>query len=302
MNKCLIIINPKSNGGKCAKFVPVLLDYLNANKVSYKYVIESDPQKIKTLANEGSKKFSRIVPVGGDGTLNSAMNGLFNSSGNLVSSALFCPIHAGTSPDFCKSYNIPINPVKSMENILSNNIINIPIGKIIMDKKIAFFMCAASVGIGSYIADNANSGVRKLLGDVPGTFTSIIKSLIQYKPSSCEIKYNDKRVAINNLTSLSIGITPYIASGLQVDKSYCTKDSFYLLLIHNLKITALPKVLSILYSGKKETVPDVLSIEKTDSIIIDGSNNNRIECDGDSIGELPCKIEMCSDLLPLVVQ
>ncbi|MBN2435380.1 MAG: hypothetical protein JXK07_08975 [Spirochaetes bacterium] len=302
MKKCLIIINPKSNGGKCAKFAPVLLDYLNANKVSYKHVFESDPKKIKALAYEGSKSFSRIVPVGGDGTLNSAMNGFFNSSGDLVSSALFCPVHAGTSPDFCKSYNIPVNPAKSMENILSNNIINIPIGKIILDNKTAFFMCAASVGIGSYIADNANNGIRKLMGDVPGTFVSIIKSLIQYKPASCKIKYNNKQFVINNITSLSIGITPYIASGLQVDKSYCTKDSFYLLLIRNLRITALPKVFSILYSGRKETVSDVLSIDKTDSIIIDGNNNIRIECDGDSIGELPCKIEMCSDLLPLVVQ
>ena len=84
----------------------------------------------ETFYISNKEGIDNIIAVGGDGTINKVLNGFYNENGKRISSSRFGVIHTGTSPDFCKSYNIPTNPMKAADLIIGQQTRSIPVGMI----------------------------------------------------------------------------------------------------------------------------------------------------------------------------
>ena len=69
----------------------------------------------KNANNEG---YDVIVAVGGDGTINKVLNGFYDDQGKRISRSRFAVIYTGTSPDFCKSYGIPLDIERAVNFII----------------------------------------------------------------------------------------------------------------------------------------------------------------------------------------
>ena len=68
--------------------------------------------------------------MGGDGTINSVLNGFFDDKGNRISDSRMGVIYTGTSPDFCKSYNIPLNLDETVDTLVAQKCRKIKVGKV----------------------------------------------------------------------------------------------------------------------------------------------------------------------------
>ncbi len=316
-------MNPGSNSGKSKKQFQQIFNYLDDNNVDYEYELTTDLHSAYLLSQKANnEKYDIIVAVGGDGTINKTMNGFFDNKGIRISNAKMGVIYTGTSPDFCKSYNIPWkNIVQALEILLKCKSQKIKIGKITfaktfdeeLDQKLIndstdftteYFACCANIGLGATLARYANKGIRKYLGDNIGTFLSLIKTIYHYKANKFTIKQNEKFQTISSLFSLSIGITKYIASGIKVNHNLSENDTrFYTLIVESMKLKNIPEVLKKIYSGKKIINNDIVHLDYTNTIEIMGNNQNpEVEFDGDPQGFLPCKIEMAQDELELIMK
>ena len=107
--KCFLILNPRSKSGKSAKLHGYIISALEKTgvKFDFSYVVSFDSiRKQSVYANRNG--YDRIIAVGGDGTINAVISGFYDQHGKRISQAKMGVIYTGTSPDFCKSYGIPL--------------------------------------------------------------------------------------------------------------------------------------------------------------------------------------------------
>ena len=314
-------MNPGSRSGKSKKLFNKIFSLLNEANIDYEYHITNSINEAHDYSVTANKlNFKVIVAVGGDGTINAVLNGFYDSVGNRISDSKMGVIYTGTSPDFCKSYHIPIDIESAIKTLLNQNVQSINIGKIIYSNEnipdtnefgidaieqpaIKYFGCCANIGLGASLARRANSGIRKYLGDFLGTFVSLLITLLLYRANSFFIIKDSNKTSVSKLYNLSVGRTKYIASGIKIHSNVAfEQNGFYCLTARAFTLFNLPGIIKKIYSGKEFRNNDNLSIEYIEQIEIMGNSKNpEIELDGDPIGYLPCKIEITKDCLQLIV-
>ncbi|MBN2280802.1 MAG: diacylglycerol kinase [Candidatus Marinimicrobia bacterium] len=309
--KFFLVMNPGSRSGKSKKLFQKIFDFLENQAVDYDYKITSSldsAREYSVAANQ--KKYDAIIAVGGDGTINKVVNGFFDDKGRRISTAKLGVLYTGTSPDFCKSYDLPWKDIDvALEVLVRGNFRKINIGRIVLHEKlnsplpvVRYFACCANLGLGATLARGANNGIRKYIGDNAGTFLSLLKTLATYRPNQFRIKVDGRNMETDSLHNLSVGLTKYIASGIKVAHDLpLTGKNFYILMIKNMQLKNLPEVFQKIYSGKKIINNQVVSLDYINEIEIDENKQNpEVEFDGDPHGYLPCKIELSQDQLELI--
>ena len=319
MKYCLIV-NPYSRGGRARELAQRCVGHLAHQGCSYDTEIVEDFQQAYTLSQKANQKgYDVIVAIGGDGTVNRVMNGFYDESGKRVSGAKFGVLHTGTSPDFCKSYHIPLDLKEAVQSLVTLNTRSIPVGRIrfaeelhtdyhgktideVRNAKVAYFACCANIGLGAALARKANSGIRRYLGDSVGTFLSLLQILYSYRPGSYEIVHDVERKCQENVFNISVGLTHYIASGIKSYKGNVgDKNKFYVMTVRNITLQSLLPMLYKVYRGREWENTEYLSMSEAGSIDILGTSMNpEIEYDGDPGGYLPCSIDMALDKLELI--
>lgn len=117
-----IIVNPASKSGKGAKIWSMLEPVLIEKKVEYHVSFSQKIGHVSRLvqklsasfADEGPDSVLKLIILGGDGTLNEALQGISDFNRVWVGY-----IPTGSSNDLARDLRLPKNPVKILENILS---------------------------------------------------------------------------------------------------------------------------------------------------------------------------------------
>lgn len=314
--KYFFVLNPGSRSGKSRKVIDRLMKLLEVSGLNHEHEYThslTDAQRLSENANK--EGFDVIVAVGGDGTINGVINGFFDAGGKRISEARFGVIYTGTSPDFCKSYNLPLHLDEAFSRLLNMKVIKIPIGRIVFPaferdpdkdgepkKEVKYFACCANIGLGAALARRANGGVRKILGDGMGTFMSLIVTLARYKANTFTRTIDGIEEPVGRMYNTSVGLTPFIASGIKVflDKEL-NGNSFYCMTVKGLKWYNVVPLLRKVYSGKVFANTDYLTVRTCRIVEFhENGRNPEVEFDGDPGGFLPCRIDIASDPLDLI--
>ena len=320
-----LIMNPGSGGGSREKVKKILASF-HQNRLEFDYKLTDTLEDAYTLSVEGNiKGYDVIVAVGGDGTINRVINGFYDPLGRRISSSKLGVIHTGTSPDLCKSYNIPLDIEQALNTVFAGKSQQISIGKItytsVYDKGLegqslqplsmknenvqtSYFACCANIGLGAAVARSANSGIRNYIGDFAGTFVSLIKTLLKYRPNNFSVSFDGQIQVLENVYNIAVGKTTYIASGIKVKNQLNPKDRrFYTLIIKDIGFTDWIGVIRKIYSGKRFVNNKTMSLQYASSIEVYGNSRNpELEFDGDPRGFLPCVIETAQDPIDLICE
>jgi diacylglycerol kinase family enzyme len=298
--KCHLILNPRSNSGKAGTKFETIFRLLTRAGIEYECSYAQTYDSIRAAAADAhAGDHDAIVAVGGDGTINAVINSFFDEDGTLKSDKMMGVIYTGTSPDFCRSYGIPLDLKEAVEVIRKQEVRKIRVGKIELrrnpdsfETETRYFSCCASIGIGAMVADKANR-LRKYLGDGPGTFAAILSSLMKFTPGSISIITEDGARIIPRVTNIFIGRTRYIASGLKFRDGIPDGDArFYVICVKNLNLRRFPGLLRQLYSGNI-TESEVLNLSFAEKIELNAEKSGiAVEFDGDPAGFLPCSIQV----------
>lgn len=106
-DRVLAIVNPVSDNGKTGKVWPGFAERLQQAGIAFDTVYTRWPKHAIELARKGLKQgYSRIMAVGGDGTVNEVVNGFFEDEHLLVSDSRLIVFSRGTGSDYIKSLGI----------------------------------------------------------------------------------------------------------------------------------------------------------------------------------------------------
>lgn len=254
-----------------------------------------------------------VVAVGGDGTINQVINGFYDQTGKRRGRSILGVIYTGTSPDFCRSYGIPLNHDKALDLLIRAPRRPVNVGSIVSgrtgafdrDEPRRFFACCANIGLGASLARMANSGIRGRIGDVAGTFVSLLRLLRTFRPLSLRLRCDDKLLRFDNAVNVSVGKTYHIASGIKCRHRLTPNDNrFYVMAVGNISAATLIPCFVALYTGRipGRRVPWV-SLTYARRIEVERAGEEiEVECDGDPVGTEARCIEQAQEPIDLICE
>ncbi len=303
-----LIMNPSSGSGRGRRVCERILSVFNNKELEFDYKITQGPEEATFISAKAIKhNWDVVVAVGGDGTICEVISGFF-SNGLSSHNAKLGVLHVGTSPDFNRYHNIPLNLDRAIDVLSQGKSKLIDIGKITFTKKpaesaISYFGSNVNVGLGPLIATKANSRYRKYLGDFLGTLSASVISLINFKGIDLKIKIDGQKVDFEKLINLTVGKDPYLASGMRIFSDIAPDDGrLYILSIKKASFISLIANIYKLYIGDFLKVKGTC-IEYGKEVEIDCDTQNIfVEFDGDVRGYLPARIEVIPKALEVITE
>ena len=228
-----------------------------------------------------NRGYKQLLVVGGDGTLNEVVNGIFSSGCTSTEDILVAAIPSGTGNDWIRQWNITPK-TNLVDYFQSGKRLAVDVG-VITEKeapeKQHYFLNAMGLGFDGDVVYRAEL-LRKWIGAqswnyIVSVFLSVFK--LHYKPLSIETK--EEKIEGDVLT-ICIGNGCYTGGGLmQTPKANPCDGMFDMMLVQRIRLKDIPSLLSALLKRKIDLHPAVKTI-RSDFISINASNPVRCETEG----------------------
>jgi diacylglycerol kinase family enzyme len=148
-NKWLVVVNPKASVGQAGEDWPNIKQILINEGFEFDDVLTEYPQHAIEIVHNAitEKGYRKFISVGGDGTNNEIINGIFGQEVVPTTDITLACIPIGTGNDWCRTFNIPLEYDKVVKIIKEGNVFVHDIGRLTYynngDPKTRFFLNAA---------------------------------------------------------------------------------------------------------------------------------------------------------------
>ncbi len=305
MKKYLYIVNPEAGQGNGKKSIKVIDSYCKSKNINYKIAITERPLHATELTKENIKKYSHIVAVGGDGTVNEVINGI-----DLNSNIIFAALQVGTGNDLIKNYNYPtkINDILDLiHNDEQQSIIKIDIGKVNyttgnsneIDEH--FFINNLGIGFDAYVGF-LNLRNKRIKG-VTSYVLAVLKALINYRMVDIVLSFNSQKISGKKLM-LTIGNGISSGGGFYLTPRAIIDDNLLdISIFDEISRVRLLNVLPKALVNKLETVKEAKMYKSTE-INIELKEPYFVHCDGEIITDSikSAKIECLPNALKIITK
>lgn len=258
---------------------------------------------VKKAIQDGFRKF---IVVGGDGTLNEAINGILSQNTIPSNEIIIGMIPVGTGNDWGRMYQIPNDYQKAVELIKNEKTFVQDAGKVsYWDKdgqKLRYFVNMAGMGYDALVAKKTNIMKAKGGGGPFAYLINLFLGLIQYKFTFLELSIDGKEVFKGKVFSMNIGICKYNGGGM-MQLPYAEPDNglFDITLIKKTNKLKVITNIKNLYDGSFVRMPEVETFKgKQISLLSKPKNTIFLEADGESLGYSPMEFAIIPKSIKLL--
>jgi diacylglycerol kinase (ATP) len=144
------------------------------------------------LARDAVKSGCRVVvAVGGDGTVNEVLNGMFENGLPLDSDLVLGIVPLGSGCDLARTLGVTVDTTPALKALDSNSIRRLDVGKVEFvnlrgEKETRLFINIADLGAGGLVVEKASRAPR-ILGPRPNYFWGILTAAVFYRARKVSI-------------------------------------------------------------------------------------------------------------------
>ncbi len=287
----LVIVNPNAGNGKGKKDWELITSFLKNEKIHFfPEFTERKGHAIKLSTEAIEKGCRNIICVGGDGTLNEIVNGIFKNNicqGSEVSLAL---IPVGTGNDWGRMFGIPLDYEKAVKIIRQNKQMSHDVGMVSFfegdEKKERYFINIAGLGFESVVVRRTNYQKDRGHGGRLIYFYNLLISLLSYKNTETDVSIDGKDFKAD-LFSLNVGNGRYCGGGMRQTPDALPNDGFLdVTIINGMGKIEIIRNLKILYDGTIHSHPKINGY-RCKNIKVSSGSLLYAEADGESLGHTP---------------
>jgi YegS/Rv2252/BmrU family lipid kinase len=292
----ITIVNQAAGGGKTEKDWPEISRLLDLYGIPYEPHFTTRRLHASIIARSKIKEgYTKIIVVGGDGTMNEVINGVFSQQNIHTTDVMLGMISVGTGNDWARMFNIPSDYEGAVRTIRQQRTFIQDAGLVTYRKKGTewkrYFINIAGMGFGARVAERTNRMKDKGRSGPLLYFYNIFLSLLKYKSQSAEIEMDGKTYD-RKIFSMNVGIGKYNGGGMiQVPHAVVDDGLYSITLIKKMgKLNVLVNI-KRLYNG---TIAKHSRVETymAESLLINGSPRLQIETDGESLGHGPVRFQI----------
>jgi diacylglycerol kinase (ATP) len=288
------IVNRSAGNGRGAREWPAVESVIMAANLNYEVGFTSAKGDAVRIAGEFVQKgYNRLISVGGDGTLNEVVNGIFRVKNLNTEDLILGAIPVGKGNDWCRTFQIPFDTLGALHLILGRKgIMKQDIGKIEQSvngiSHIHYFANVAGGGFDGFVAKKVNKLKEKGAGSPLIYLWVLMTSVFKYKSGivrfrSTSFSYEE------DVLSFSVGIGKYNGGGMNQLPNAVPNDGLF-----DITIIRRMSVLEVIANVKKLFDGSILLHPKVDVFLekelwVEADRHTDLESDGENLNGLPAK-------------
>jgi YegS/Rv2252/BmrU family lipid kinase len=306
-----VVVNPKSGSGRTGRDWKQIERALGAvyphMSVGFTRKQGEATALVRNALSEGHQE---IVAVGGDGTINEAINGMFAEDGAVDPDAVFAFVTSGTGGDFRKTFGIELGAEAAIARLKTASIRTCDVGRVSCltargEPTVRYFINIASFGLSGRIVDSVNRArIAKLFG---GSFAFAFHSavaMLRYRNTPLRIMVDGANDEIAAIATVAVANGQFFGGGMRVAPGAWTNDGLFDVVI----MGGAPKGqaladMKLIYTGAHIDKPHVRVLHGQRVVVAPVAETRGravlIETDGESAGRLPATFEILPGALNL---
>ncbi len=275
--RAVAIVNPKAGSGAAVQ-LPANAEILQTKA----------PGHAIELTRDALKRGARtIFAVGGDGTVNEVVNGLFENEEPLAADAELVVIPRGTGSDFSRVLNraVPRGEKRMID------LMKVRYAATDGTTRTRYSINVTSFGMGGEIAARVNQSSKSLGGRL-AYLAATVQTAWSFPGKRVTLQLDNSKTIDANVTNVAVGNGQYHGAGMWVCPGAIIDDGLLdLTVIRYLGLPELVKSVPTLYGGGIYSHPKVES-HRVKHLKAESREPVLIEIDGEAAGRLPIEISM----------
>jgi YegS/Rv2252/BmrU family lipid kinase len=296
LNKWLVIVNPNAGNGKGKKDWDKISALLKKEDLLFTArFTEKKGHAIDITREAISAGFRKIATVGGDGTLNEVVNGVFLNEICPTLDISLALIPVGTGNDWGKMFGIQPDYEKAIKIISANKQMIHDVGLISFyngtEKKSRYFINIAGLGFESVVVRNTNIQKDKGRSGKLIYFYNLLTSLLSYKNTKAEVVIDGGKIHAD-VFSINVGNGRYCGGGMRQTPDAIPDDGILnVTVINGMGKFEIIRNLKILYDGTILSHPKIDGY-KCKNMTVNSDSIIYTEADGESLGHTPVEFSI----------
>ncbi len=298
-----VIVNPVAGAGRTRREWPRIMGLFKGSGLRFEHDITEAPGHAIELAKIAAKNgYNTVISVGGDGTVNEVVNGLY-ASGNIKATALGI-VSTGTGSDYIRTVGIPRRYEGACRCFVRPKTRTVDLGVIEYTNNSSqverLFVNFAGFGFDAEIVRRTTRQF-KALGSLPSYLMGLLTTLVSYRNKDISMKL-DGELLERRVCAVIMNNGRYGGGGMFTAPGADLADGWLdVLIIGDMSKPDLLRSLPRIYKGTHLTHPKV-AMKRVREIEV-SSRRHRIElqADGELLGEAPARFRVLPSALNVIV-
>ena len=259
-----LVVNPRSADGTTGAHWPRFARMLEEAGLHAQAHFTEGPGHATDLVREGLRAGQKhIVIVGGDGSINEAVNGFFAPDGTAwnpeAELGILC---RGTGCDYIKSLGLPKREDLAIQRLLKGSVRTVDIGRVEFrdaagEARQRYFCNIAEAGLGGAVVDRVNRSSKRL-GGFASFLLSTLSTFVTYRNPRMTIQVDDMPPETLLASNLIVGIGGCFGGGMRIlPEAELDDGRFDVLVMGDLSRVELFTNIARVYRGSHLTPPKI---------------------------------------------
>ncbi len=305
-----VIVNPHAGSKKTQADWPDIRKMLISEGLDIECVFTEHQHHATELAKKAVQDdgFKKIIVVGGDGTLNEILNGIFHQNRYKHTDIVIGVISVGTGNDWGRMYDMPQDYLEQIKIIKANKTYLQDVGKVSYfhhgKEETHYFMNIAGMGFDALVAKKTNIAKQKGAGGVLTYLLNLLAGLFQFSHNFVKIEKEGNPLFSGKVFSMSIGICSYNGGGMmQLPFAISNDGLFDVTLIKKTSRLKVVRNIKNLYDGSFVKMKEVETYTgKQFTITAVPQKSVFLETDGESLGHSPLNFSLIPLALKVIIK
>jgi YegS/Rv2252/BmrU family lipid kinase len=309
-NKWLVVVNPMASVGKSGKDWPLIKQTLINEGIEFDDVLTEYPRHAIEIVRNAivEKGYRKFISVGGDGTNNEVINGIFTQDAVPTTEITMATMPIGTGNDWRRTFDIPLEYDVVAKIIKAGHTFSHDIGKLTYyndgDPKIRYFLNAAGTGLDQMVCNSTNMMKQQGKGGTIRYLISVVKCLLTYKVTHIQIEIDNQVVFDDQILSVSVGNCRFNGGGMMMMPNAIPDDG-------QLDVTVIRKVSIFKFAANVKAIYDGTFIKKLKEvqtyrgkhikIVSIPPHSLLVETEGEDLNNSPFDFEILPKAINMVI-
>ena len=302
-----VILNPTAGSGGAARKKAAIVRALTVGGAAPEIVHTEGPGDAARLIREARRDgVECAVLVGGDGTLNDAVQGYLEDDGQVARGPDLGLIPAGTGGDFRRTFDLGDSVEEAAAHLLSASPRPLDLGLLSVtnhDGQLVrrAFINITSFGIGG-LTDKIVNSTPKWIGGKAAFLTGTLRAMLVYKNAPVRVKVDGKLWLEAPIFNVALANGRFFGGGMMIAPDADPSDGLLeVVALHDLSRIQSVALAQHIYKGSHLGQPGV-SVARGKVIeaeALASSTEVLVDMDGETPGRLPLRAELAPGALRL---